>query len=88
MVFPDLHVLHQFELVVVQVHLALPALGVMAGDWLCARPYHPERPFVLQRPAEAEIVNALWRPECVTVLTAERRDPSQSHHLQRPYLMR
>lgn len=85
--FPHLHELHQFSLVVVQVHKALPALGVLAGDWLVARPYHPDRPFVLQRPAVTEVVNALWRPECVTVLTTEAHDPSRQHRPQRPYLL-
>jgi len=85
--FPDLHTLHQFSLVVAQVHAGIPALAVLAGDWLVARPYHPDRPFILQRPASAEVVSALWRPDQVSVLTSERHDPSQQHHPLRPRLL-
>lgn len=84
--FPDLHILHRFRLVVVQCHFGLPALGVFEGDWLVARPYH-DRPFVLQRPASTEMVTALWHPDRVTVLMAEVHDPSQTHHPPRPRLL-
>lgn len=87
MSFPDLASLHHFATVVAQVHYGIPALGVLAGDWLVARPYHPDRPFVLQRPATPEIIDALWTPDRVTVLHVERRDRSQPHLEQRPFLL-